>query len=160
MKLFGRTGGYYLFWTGFVYFWVGMYLAFTHAARPEIATTVWVCILALPFAVPPVGRYFNLDVEWDRKMFDWFKSREERKAEYANVVPFPELKSVAPVEPPAPKEKEPEIHYTIGHTSDNRIAFRLGHTTLTMNYIGVQQLIEQLELYQSQLSTSDSKDEV
>ena len=25
MKLFGRTGGYYIFWTGFVYFWLGMF---------------------------------------------------------------------------------------------------------------------------------------
>ena len=38
MKLFGRTSGYYLFWTGFVYFWVGMYFAFTQYALPEYAT--------------------------------------------------------------------------------------------------------------------------
>ena len=49
------------------------------------------------------------------------------------------------------KKKDPAIHYTIGHTDDNRIAFRIGYSTLTMNYAGVQQLIDQLELYQSQL---------
>ena len=70
-----------------------------------------------------------------------------------NVVPFPTPapKSVAPVEPPAPKEKDPSIHYTIGHTDDNRVAFSLGYSTLMMNYAGVQTLIDQLELYQSQL---------
>ena len=79
-------------------------------------------------------------------MFDWFKKRE-----YSNVVEFPELKPVDPVEPPAPKEKDPAIHYTIGHTDDNRVAFRLGYSTLMMNYQGVQTLIDQLELYQEQL---------
>jgi hypothetical protein len=76
-------------------------------------------------------------------MFDWFK-----KSEYSNVVPFPEPKVVPP---PAPKEKDPSIHYTIGHTDDNRIAFRIGYSTLTMNHVGVQQLIDQLELYKNQL---------
>jgi hypothetical protein len=76
-------------------------------------------------------------------MFDWFK-----KPEYSNVVPFPEPKAV---HPPSPKEKDPSIHYTIGHTDDNRIAFRIGYSTLTMNHVGVQQLIDQLELYKNQL---------
>ena len=79
-------------------------------------------------------------------MFDWFKKRE-----YSNVVKFPELKPVEPIDPPAPKEKDPAIHYTIGHTDDNRVAFRLGYSTLMMNYQGVQTLIDQLELYQDQL---------
>ena len=79
-------------------------------------------------------------------MFDWFKKRE-----YSNVVKFPELKPVEPIDPPAPKEKDPAIHYTIGHTDDNRVAFRLGYSTLMMNYQGVQTLIDQLELYKNQL---------
>ena len=66
-------------------------------------------------------------------------------------MPFPAPKAVEPVEPPAPKEKDPAIHYTIGHTDDNRVAFRLGYSTLMMNYQGVQTLIDQLELYQNQL---------
>jgi hypothetical protein len=145
MKLFGRTGGYYLFWTGFVYFWVGMYLAFTHAAQPEIATLGFVLALSVPLWCPPVARYFNMEP----LMFDLFKKNKMP----ANVVPFPAPapKLVEPPEPPAPKEKDPSIHYTIGHTSDNRVAFKLGYATLFMNYEGVQSLIDQLELYQSQL---------
>jgi hypothetical protein len=80
-------------------------------------------------------------------MFDWFKKRE-----YTNVIKFPEVKTPY-VEPP--KEKDPAIHYTIGHTDDNRIAFRIGYSTLTMNYQGVQQLIDQLGLYQSQLTVAE-----
>ena len=80
-------------------------------------------------------------------MFDLFKKNKMPK----NVVPFPAPKAVAPVAPPAPKEKDPAIHYTIGHTDDNRVAFRLGYSTLMMNYQGVQTLIDQLEMYQSQL---------
>ncbi len=78
-------------------------------------------------------------------MFDWFKKRE-----YSNVVKFPELKEVPYIEPPT-KEKDPVIHYTIGHTDDDRISFTMGYTTLTMNRQGVAMLIDQLELYKNQL---------
>ena len=143
MKIFGRTSGYYLFWTGFIYFWVGMYFAFTQYALPELATLGFVLALSVPLWCPPVARYFNMEP----LMFDLFKKNKMPK----NVVPFPAPKAVAPVEPPAPKEKDPAIHYTIGHTDDNRVAFRLGYSTLMMNYQGVQTLIDQLELYQEQL---------
>jgi hypothetical protein len=105
----------------------------------------WLAAMATPLLVPPVARYFNMEPV----MFDLFKKNKMPK----NVVPFPTPKSVAPVEPPAPKEKDPSIHYTIGHTDDNRVAFRMGYTTLTMNSAGIQNLIDQLELYQSQLHT-------
>ena len=84
------------------------------------------------------------------KMFDWFK-----KSDYTNVIPFPESKAVPYIEPPK-QEKDPSVHYTIGHTDDNRIAFRIGYSTLTMNHVGVQQLIDQLELYKTQLYTEDN----
>jgi hypothetical protein len=143
MKLFGRSSGYYLFWTGFVYFWVGMYLAFSKLADPEFATLGFVLVLSVPLWCPPVARYFNMEP----LMFDLFRKNKMPK----NVVPFPAPKAVAPIEPPAPKEKDPAIHYTLGHTDDNRVAFRLGYSTLMMNYQGVQTLIDQLEFYQSQL---------
>ena len=148
MKLFGRTSGYYLFWAGFVYFWVGIYLAVTHAASPEFATLGFILTLSVPLWCPPVARYFNMEP----LMFDLFRKNKMPK----NVVPFPAPKAVEPIEPPAPKEKDPSIHYTIGHTSDNRVAFRLGYSTLFMNYAGVQTLIDQLEMYQSQLHQEDN----
>jgi hypothetical protein len=143
MKLFGRTSGYYLFWTGFIYFWVGMYLAFTHTASPEFATLGFILTLSVPLWCPPVARYFNMEP----LMLDLFRKNKMPK----NVVPFPAPKAVAPVEPPAPKEKDPTTYYSIGHTDDNRVTLRMGYTTLTMNSQGVQNLIDQLELYQQQL---------
>ena len=148
MKLFGRSSGYYLFWTGFVYFWVGMYLAFTHYASPEFATLGFVLTLSVPLWCPPVARYFNMEP----LMLDLFRKNKMPK----NVVPFPALKAVAPVEPPAPKEKDPTTYYSIGHTDDNRVTLRMGYTTLTMNYHGVQNLIDQLELYQQQLHKEEN----
>ena len=81
-------------------------------------------------------------------IFDWFKKRE-----YSNVVPFPEVKTPY-VEPPT-QEKDPVVFYTIGHTNNNCVSLRMGYTTLTMNYDGVQNLIDQLSLYQKQLKEEE-----
>lgn len=73
MKIFGRTGGYYLFWCSSVYLVVGLTCAVYYKVIPaEVIQLVWLLVLALPFLVPPIGRYFNMNVEWDRKMFDWY----------------------------------------------------------------------------------------
>jgi len=141
MKLFGRTSGYYLFWTGFVYFWLGMYLAFTQSGLTEFATLGFVLALSVPLWCPPVARHFNMEP----LMFDFFKKRE-----YSNVVPFPEPKAVPYIEP-LPTKPEPKTYYTFGLTNDNRVSFTMGYTTLTMNEVGIQQLIDQLEFFQSQL---------
>jgi len=147
MKLFGRSGGYYLFWCSFIYLVVGLTCAvYYKAVQPEYVQIVWLLAMATPLLVPPVARYFNMEPV----MFDLFKKNKMPK----NVVPFPgSTKPHLPKElpEPAPKEKDPSIHYTIGHTDDNRVAFRIGYSTLMMNYEGVQTLIDQLEMYQSQL---------
>jgi hypothetical protein len=145
MKMFERTGGCWLFWWSAVYFVIGMIDLFVLKTDLFPLTQIlWLCIIALPLVCNPLARWLNMK---ENTMFDLFKKNKMPK----NVVPFPAPKSVAPVEPPAPKEKDPAVHYTIGHTDDNRVAFRLGYSTLMMNYYGVQTLIDQLELYQSQL---------
>lgn len=155
MKLFGRSGGYYLFWTGFVYFWTGIYLAFTHAARPEIATAIWVCVLALPFAIPPLGRYLNMSVEWDRQMFDMFKKKP------SNVVPFPkEPEHGGGNEPPPQEPKKPAVtYYSLGMTSENRVELKMGYSAITMNHGGITNLIEQLKTFQKQLAEYEGIEE-
>jgi len=76
-------------------------------------------------------------------MFDWFK-----KPDYKNVVPlFPETKAVPYVEP-LKKEQE---YYSIGVTSENRITFKTGISTLTMNREGVENLIQQLAVFRDQI---------
>ncbi len=142
MKLFGRTSGYYLFWTGFVYFCVGMYLAFTHTARPEIATLAFVLVLSVPLWCPPVARHFNMEP----LMFDFFKKKPN------NVVKFPEQPKPVPyIEPPAEPEKPANTFYRLGLTDNNRVSFFMGYSEITMNYEGVQQMIDQLAFFQSQL---------
>ena len=146
MKLFGRTGGYYLFWASAVYLVVGIVCGVYFKLIPtELLQVIWIAAISMPFTYPPLGRYFNLDVKWDRKMFDFLKKRE-----YSNVVKFPEPKAVPYVAPPVP-EPEPKTYYTFGLTSDNRLSFQMGYTTLTMNSAGIQNLIEQLEFFKNQL---------
>ena len=147
MKLFGRSGGYYLFWCSFVYLVVGLTCAvYYKAVQPEYVQMVWLVAMATPLLVPPVARYFNMEPV----MFDLFKKNKMPK----NVVPFPAPKAVEPpklVEPPKAPEKPATTYYELGHTSDNRVSLKMGYTTLTMNSQGVQNLIDQLELYQRQL---------
>ena len=87
-------------------------------------------------------------------MFDWFK-----KPAYSNVVKFPEPKAVPPVpyiEQPK-QESKARTYYTFGLTDDNRMAFTMGYTTLTMNREGIQSLIEQLEFFKNQLCEEEDE---
>ena len=78
-------------------------------------------------------------------MFDWFKRRE-----YSNVVEFP--KQVTYIETPK-REVEPETIYSIGVTAEGtHMTFKLGYNTLTMTKKGCQDLIDQLEVFKTQLS--------
>jgi len=145
MKLFGRSGGYYLFWTGFVYFWVGMYLAFTHYARPEFATLGFVLALSVPLWCPPVARYFNMEP----LMFDLFKKKKMPE----NVVPFPAPapKLVEPPKPPPEPEKPATTYYRLGITTNGRVSFQMGYSEITMNAGGIDNMIAQLECFRDQI---------
>lgn len=80
-------------------------------------------------------------------MFDWFKKKD-------NVITLP----VASVKPPEP-EKPANIFYRLGLTDNNRVSFQMGYTEITMNYDGVQQMIDQLAFFQSQLSDEDDPED-
>ena len=82
-------------------------------------------------------------------MFNWFN-----KPDYSNVVKFPEqIKVPTPyIEQPKPEE----IHYTIGITTEDRIAFKVGYSTLTMSKLGCEDLIEQLEVFVKQLKQKET----
>jgi hypothetical protein len=79
-------------------------------------------------------------------MFDWFKNSEHK-----NVVslPFPKPAIVPYVEPPK-QEKEHE-YYSIGVTSEGKMTFKTGITTLTMTRKGCEDLIEQLTVFKNQM---------
>ncbi len=89
-------------------------------------------------------------------MFDFFRRRTAREfIDEANNVynlPKPKLVPAMPeVQPPAPEKKDPVTFYRLGLTNNNRISFQMGYTEITMNHAGVQQMIDQLEFFQSQL---------
>ena len=136
MKLFGRTGGYYIFWTGFVYFCVGTALALTQSGLTNFATLGFIIALAFPLVCPPVARYFNMEPV----MFDLF-----RKPKY------PEIEEPTPMQVPTvniPKVNADEANYTIGVNESGstqlRIKLDYGSATLTMTEQGVIDLIEDL----------------
>ena len=73
-------------------------------------------------------------------MFDWFKSREDRRKDY-NVIEFPK--------PIAVPEPAPEEHYRVGFTSDGSTTLTMltsagSSMTLTMDRSACEQLIKML----------------
>ena len=152
MKLFGRTSGYYLFWTGFVYFWVGMYLAFTHSGHTEYASLGFVLALSVPLIFPPVARYFNMEP----LMFDFFrrKSAKEYLDEASNVYHLPKPVPVPEVKPPKEEEKVTTF-YRLGFTSNNRVSLQMGYSEITMNRDGIENLIQQLQVFRDQIREED-----
>jgi hypothetical protein len=84
-------------------------------------------------------------------MFDWFK-----KSDYSNVVKFPETPKVPYIVPPATAPApETKVFYRIGVTDNNRLALQVGYSELTMTRRGVQNLIDQLQVFRDQLSDED-----
>jgi hypothetical protein len=85
-------------------------------------------------------------------MFDFFRSKtaKENLEEASNVYNLPKLKTVTPI-PEVKKEEPAKIFYRLGLTDNNRVAFSMGYTEITMNHEGVQQMIDQLTFFQSQL---------
>lgn len=107
-------------------------------------------------------------------MFDWFDKKFRRpnyptladlpdanKAydEENNVVKFPEPKSVPKMpEVVPPKKKDATVFYRFGITDNNRLAFQMGYSELTMNKQGCQDLIDQLTFFMNQLEEDDYDD--
>lgn len=101
-------------------------------------------------------------------MFDWF-DKTFRRREYttdqrsdvekiaddmSKVIPFPKGTG-NDGDPPAPKEKFPEVksisYYSVGITGDRRVSLRVGFSEINMNSQGVQELIDQLKLLKRQI---------
>jgi hypothetical protein len=144
MKLFARSGGHWLFWSGFLYLSLTAIVVYSpYRDYTVFVQSVWLALVALPLVCNPLARWLNMK---ENNMLDWMKKNKMPE----NVVPFP---TPAPklVEPPAPPKPEPKTYYTFGLTNDNRVSFTMGYTTLTMNDVGVDQLITQLEFYKDQL---------
>ncbi len=147
MTLFGRTGGHWIFYISVAYFVVGMFSIY-NGADLMWAGPLYIFFLSMPFWFPPLGRSINLDVTWDQRMFDWFKKDKTPN----NVVKFPEPKAVPPMPEVKPPEKPATVFYRFGVTDNNRLAFQMGYSEITMTREGIQNLIDQLEFFKSQLT--------
>jgi hypothetical protein len=115
-------------------------------------------------------------------MFDWFKSKIYKTPKYPTwsdvpdlnkvyddmkkvgddikkVIPFPEPYKVD-VKPPEPPKEEPagKTVYSVGLTDDSRVSLHVGYSSIIMNPAGVQQLIEQLQLFKSQIEQVTADD--
>ena len=158
MKWFGRTGGYWLFWTGAIYLATGLTCAVYFKQVPgEVIQLGWLLILSMPLYFPPLGRWLNMSIDWDRKMFDWIKSKTAKdyldasKAN-SNVYTLPTPVATPPmpkVEPPKEEKFDStEATYTIGKNHAGNIQLRMkleyGSASLTMAPDAVVELIEQL----------------
>jgi len=164
MKLFGRSSGYYLFWTGAVYLTTGITLSLSeYSEYTTFIAPVWIAVLGLPFAIPAFGRWLNMDITWDKNMFNWFRTYKKSEGSVAedmnkvmhdmnNVVKLPVPKLV----PPVPEVTEPaKIFYRIGATDQNRVAFSMGQMEITMNREGCQQLIDQITVFMNQIKDEE-----
>jgi hypothetical protein len=146
MKIFERTGGYWLFWWSAVYFIIGMIDVFVLKTDwfPWIQL-LWLGIIALPLFCNPLARWLNMK---ENHMFDFFKKKDS-----SNVIKFPEPKAVPEVAPQPEPEPPAKIFYRIGATDQNRISFQMGHMEITMNREGIDNMIKQLEVFRDQLQT-------
>jgi hypothetical protein len=89
------------------------------------------------------------------KLFDFFTRKP--KVDDSNVVKFPKLTQPIPPVPETipPKEEPAKIFYRFGVTDNNRLAFSMYYGEITMNKAGVQNLIDQLEFFKSQITDEE-----
>ena len=65
MKLFGRSGGYWLFWVSMVYLVIGL-ISITHAFPfLELLPPVYIVVLSLPLWVKPLAAWLNMLCIWE-----------------------------------------------------------------------------------------------
>ena len=157
MKLFDRSGGHWLFWSGFTYVSLTAVVAFSpYSDYTMCVQLVWLVMVALPLMCNPLARWLNMK---ENHMFDMFKKKP------SNVVPFPKQEETeygggdgGGYLPPEPK-KPAVTYYTLGMTSENRLEFKMGYSAITMNHGGVVNLIEQLETFKKQLAEYEGIEE-
>lgn len=133
----GAVGAIYLVWGFGILFGMDRDLV-------AYAPLFFVTALTLPFIFPPFGRWLNLDIEWDKIMLSWFNKKDYVEPE-GNKLPNSEPKEKSE------KKTTGQSMYSVGLTDENRVSFRMGYTEITMNPQGVQNLIDQLELFKKQI---------
>ncbi|CAB4241727.1 hypothetical protein UFOVP71_265 [uncultured Caudovirales phage] len=66
MKIFGRSGGYWLFWTSTIYFLVAMFDLFVYNfTSTEYIQVTWILVLSLPLWIKPFAKWLNMKTIWE-----------------------------------------------------------------------------------------------
>lgn len=151
MKFFDRTGGHWLFWTGFCYLIGGLLVANSeYRAYTMHVELVWLIALSAPLWCPPFGRWLNMSVDWDKNMFGWRKKQiaEQVSKDIGNLPEPAETPAMPEVAEPAEIFDNSDATYTIGKNKAGWTQLRMkldyGSATLTMQPEAVIELIEQL----------------
>ena len=88
-------------------------------------------------------------------MFNFFTKKTARdfmeEARETYGLPQPKEIPAMPPVPPNPAKDDAKIFYRFGLTDNNRIAFSMGYSEITMNKQGCQQLIDQVTFFMNQL---------
>jgi hypothetical protein len=73
MKLFARSGGYWLFWSGFLSLtsFIAMVVYSPYRPYTVFVQLVWLVLVALPLVCNPLARWLNMK---ENTMFDWMKN--------------------------------------------------------------------------------------
>lgn len=87
--------------------------------------------------------------------FKWFNRGDKPD----NVVEFPTPKVITPVPYIEPPEEPAKVFYRLGVTDKNRVALSMGMTEITMTKAGVQNLIQQLQVFRDQLRDEEQDEE-
>lgn len=152
MKLFARTGGHWLFWTGFCYMVGGLVVInSSYSDYTYLVQILWIAAMVLPFTLPPFGRWLNMNVDWDKDMFGWRKKQIAEQVAKDNP-PLEDVKCAEVEETVAQPAEEKfdatEATYTIGKNNAGNTQLRMkleyGSASLTMAPDAVVELIEQL----------------
>lgn len=140
-----------MFWSGAIYLGVGIPCALYYKEVPtSLLQVCWLLALLMPFIFPPLGRWLNMSINWDKNMFNWFGKKDTTPT---NVVPFPEQPKAVPyVEPPKEPEKPVTTYYRLGITNNSRVSFQMGYSEITMNAAGIDNMIKQLECFRDQIT--------
>jgi hypothetical protein len=146
IKLFKPSAGFWLFGWSIVYFITGMVNLFVFKTDwfPWVQVS-WLFIIALPLVCNPLARWLNMK---ENHMFDIFKKKKLPE----NVVPFPAPKAVPQDTPQKEPEKPATTYYRLGITNNGRVSFQMGYSEITMNVGGINNMIQQLEMFRDQIS--------
>jgi biotin transporter BioY len=65
MKLFGRSGGYWLFWCSVLYL-IAVFVDLCYDSNSYIwIQLAWLTVLGLPFIIKPLARWLNMRTWWE-----------------------------------------------------------------------------------------------